>query len=692
MPSGGIVALPAIKTDPPTPCPPRGRGPAPSPCAGDGAARGIAGALLYCRLCAVPRKFRRGRKQPRDRLRRAEGANALSGWQRSLSNLTTLLRRAGRAERSEALEQDKSIEASELGAVSGANLYLRVPEQSAQASPTAKTDPEDVETWLARLPLLDPEESLKQLYVGMHALNRVRMKPANRLRLVEMYHAPVSQVREEAEKRVAAASFPLPKRIAEFTERLATTELELAYAYKIVVMDYAGQGFRLQHGTLASAIYRAITSLAAAYYAAALGYKTLEQNVWQELHHLYVYARSQGIENRELVKLAPGTRAPLPTIETAYKSALLLGLADPGRLSPQLTIKASAYLARWAQLASITSADEVTKGRCRFVVDSGRDQPAIPAEVAPHRSKDSTRYLLNTAVITRLAYTQWKQMQRGRRPARSEDDEAFYDQVLSQLLPELVRAWGIAPRRRHARRRREGEMDVHAGLDQVWLLFGGNDIDGAGDGDVDEIVVLSANRTQVRAKDELRLRPPIRCGLVDESPDGCLLRADSAGEGRFRVGDVIGMREVGQGDHPWQLALIRRMRMDENDGVLLIGVQRLAGKPHPVLLRPSSVESADDEREACGLLQVPRESTGDSRQLVCAAGLFVPGATAWLRDTRGDERLELARMLDTSRYVQRFALRPAPSRAEADAQGGDAGGRGDAEARAEEATQAGEQS
>lgn len=584
----------------------------------------------------------------------------MSGWQRSLSNLTTLLRRAGRAERSEALEQEKAVEVSELASVSGTNLYLRVPEQSAETSPTAKTDPDDVETWLTRLPLLDPEESLKQLYVGMHALNRIRMKPGNRLRLVEMYHGPVSQVRGEVEKRVAAAAFPLPKRVGEFTERLATTELELAYAYKIVVMEYAGRGIRLQHGTLASAIHRAVTCLSAAYYAAALGYKTLEQHVWQELHHLYVYAVSQGLEQRQLSRLTISSRLPVPTIENAYKSALLLGLADPGRLSPQLTIKAAAYLNRWAQLATITAADDAPKGRCRFVVDSGRDQPAIPAEVAPRKTEGTTRYALNTAVITRLAYTQWKQMQRGRRPARSEDDEAFYDQVLSQLLPELVRAWGIAPRRRHARRKREGEMDIRTGLEQTWLLFGGNAIDGT-DSSADEVVVLSGSGSQVRSREPVQLREPIRCGLLDESPDGCLLRADSAGEGRFRVGDIISLREVGDPERPWEVAFIRRMRMDENDGVLLIGVQRLAGNTHPVLLRPGTAESPDDAREAVGLLQVANGGGEHALQLVCAAGLFAQGAVVWLRDARGDQRLQLARMTDTSRYVQRFELRPAPA-------------------------------
>lgn len=532
-----------------------------------------------------------------------------------------------------------------------AALDLSVPGHSTRLLTEVELDPGKVEKWLASLPLLNLAQGGGMLYSTLTTYNRMDIDPGVRLRLLELYRAPIKYIATELQKQYVGLLLPLPEKQKKAAEQHRDFQLELAYGYKYVVLARAGQS----RGTpdMAVALQRAIYHLTEVLLASYLSYSPHPPNLWREIHALYARAERLGMEGAVINDPLNGVRGRT-NIADAYKHALLLDLGDPYHLPSRTVVKISRYLECYADLATLQHGVDRVEPTCNFLVDPQSDRAGILYSGDSTPNTDERYLLLNTLQLARHIHAQLTHLREGTAPPCEYLPSEFYKAGGDEMLLRLINVWGVNPKRTFRRSpRQDAVVEVTVGLDAVSYWFNGAHrfVVSA------ELVGPFAQRTNIgvfaKTHEEAKNAADYEheeWELRDESAGGMLLRKLGTIRRRVKVGDLIGMR-FARGEQ-WTVAVVRWVK-SPNSSRVEIGTQRLA--PSAVSVVTKIVADNGAESDFLPSLLLPAVPTlSEPETLVTPCNVFRPDRMIYMDNGQKLSRLIAKQLLESAAGFERI--------------------------------------
>jgi len=420
-------------------------------------------------------------------------------------------------------------------------LLLTIPEQNAFSNPAVERDPKRISRLLEQLPVLNVAESAGTLLAMLPALNQERLAAKERLRLLELYRAPVQSIFYSFD-RGSLRHIPLSQqRRKEITEEVGRLYLEMANGYKIIVREaYDGAWNPAKNHVALLAIRRAMEFLTYGLMHSFRMYGTPPPFAYLELNQLYLYAEHCDVTDQAVV--AERRAEDGVTIRQLYVRIMMLAVADPYRLADGEADRLFGLLKHCADSCTVSFAPGAAGAAGAFVVDLTSDRP--PQKLAGSNFTPDAQLRFVDAGPALTAMGQELRRRASTAPPADKSDQS----LLEKVAPSLK----AAAARRHERRAVQRQAEVALGLEAVHATLS----EGAAGGE-----------------------PWL---ILNESASGFLLARTGLPLDEARVGDVVSI--VAQRDDEQRasplLAVIRWLRGDHEMrtemGVEIIAAEAVA--------------------------------------------------------------------------------------------------------------------
>jgi hypothetical protein len=366
-----------------------------------------------------------------------------------------------------------------------------------------------------------------------------------RFKLLEEARHEAEQALPALERQIGEATLPLPKSATTAALQADNLLKRLAQAY----VDIARSIFRNHHATLAHLLHRAteraMAVLARRQLLAGRAYAAPSANSWLLLHELYRMTcdpRSKPLN---------GETAP---IEHEYLGALLFAFLEPNKLPRNELDSVHActqQLAAYAVIAEATSEALARKNAdACFLIRSEEGNAGFPLTRLPAESPFSGGLIVDCSQV--LAALDRNIARQPGKPVQPDLDAPL------ALLQTLRVALVGRSARRFSRSKFRPRADLVGGLDQVISFLDGN--------------TFSRRAHDAACRHESRSFAPSEWSLIDESPDGFLVRFIKGEKCQFGAGDIVALQP--RESSRIHVCLVRRIAANRNR--LELGLQLLS--------------------------------------------------------------------------------------------------------------------
>ena len=353
------------------------------------------------------------------------------------------------------------------------------------------------------------------------------------------------QALPELERQISEAALPLPSAANAAALQADNLIKRLAHGY----IDIARHVARHHQATLSDLLHRsverAITLLARRQLLAGRAGAAPSASSWRLLHELYRMTCDP--------RLKPINGATAP-IEHAYLGALLLAYLEPAKLPRhELAIvhACALELAAYAVVAEATS-DALTSKHADtcYLVRSEDGNPGFPLSRLPAGSQFSGGLIVDCAQVLAAL---------DRNLARPPGKPVQPDLPAPPVLLQSLRvALGGRSARRFNRNKFQPRADLVGGLGQVINFLDGH--------------VFSRRALDAVGRDHARTFSASEWALVNESPDGFLIRFIKGEKCQFGAGDIVALQP--RESSRIHVCLVRRIAAVRNH--LELGLQLLS--------------------------------------------------------------------------------------------------------------------
>lgn len=537
------------------------------------------------------------------------------------------------------------------------SLTLALPTLTARSADEIELQPQKVKKWLDELPLLNITETGRKLYSTLSIHNRVNFDDKLRLQILELFRYPVSQLSLEFTKQYSGLPLPLSEKHKSIAEQNRQFHMEMANGYKRIAMNMASTNASdtNEQAFLALAIQRAIRYLCSELVVSYQTYSPCPQNIWKEIHALYVRAEESGLGEIAIVDDL-NKAVPKTCVNHAYKQALLLHFSDPYHLPPRMIDWTHQFLDRWAPLAQLTDATGAYNPTCQFLIDLHNDHAGI-AYTAGSIPEDPKRYrLLNTIELARQVHAQLTLLVNGEMPPAEGLSENFFRECGQGLLRRLVNDWGVNPQRTFRRSKEIGHrVEIAIGMDRINYWFNGGKkfvVSSTFVGPVPQRTILASEG--FKHKDvQIPGRELSIWDVEDEGAGGLSLSISGNIQLHIQVGDVLITRTLGE-KNPWTVGIIRWVR---STGIsrIEIGIQHLAPSANPVVIK--TVNDIGQESDFLPALLLPEiKPLKQTQTLVTHRGVFKPEFSVFMDNGYRLYRITPTRLIEASQAFEQFSF------------------------------------
>jgi len=536
---------------------------------------------------------------------------------------------------------------------------LNLPEQSKPTSGSFNPRPKHVEAWIAALPMANIGESARHIYTALCEMNRLIVSEHDRYKSMELLREPVYQITEVLKAHYINQSLPLSPKNQKIAELAIQLNTEMAIGYKAIIHGKSSKTFsRLNNKTLGICLHRAIRYLSNVLLCSYQIYIQHPENVWLQVHRLYLYAESHQLHIALIKDHAASNSALDSSISDIYKQILLLALVGPYRLRQHVTEAVYRTLETWGTNAHIRPYGEILDDNYVFNINMNSD--AAPGYFRDDGTVNPT--FCRTVDTSELVQAMSNSMLSG-------GDGA--PKIPPDVQKRLIVTWSGKSHRTFPRTSKSNEIAITLGLsathhyiDEVIrpllknptatcptatdALQTGNPVTAAkGDDDfvLDEpahytstpvfgisnlddhtpdiwdpdlsyrannpVYTFDTNEHDTQDKTSLYARAPLPCKGVNESAGGyCLLGYLVYGKDsqKVQVGELVGIRDnITSSGTQLGIGIIRRIKNWKNG--LELGIQKLAPCADAIAL--SSIAKDDSAEKYQRSLVLPRLSSID---------------------------------------------------------------------------------
>lgn len=514
---------------------------------------------------------------------------------------------------------------------------LDIPEQQKPSSGSFDTRPKQVEAWVGSLPMANTGESARRIYSALREMNRLAIPEHDRYKAMEALRGPVYQITQVLKKHYINQNLPLSPKNQKIAELAIQLNSEMAIGYKAVIQDKLSKTFsRLSSKTLGICVHRAIRYLSNVLLCSYQIYIQHPENVWLQVHRLYLYAEGHNLHNT-LIKDNLATDAVLDsTISDVYKQILLLALAGPYRLRQHVTETVYKALESWVSSARILPYGDIQDDSYAFNIsmntdaapgyfrDDGSANPTFCRTVDTSELVQTIRNSMlaeNTGatkipedVRKRLLVT-WSGKSHRTFPRTSKTNEIaitlglsathhYIDEIIRPLLKDPTATCPTATDALHAGQPiAQTDEDDELVLDErahytSTPVFGISNLDDHTPDVWDPDFTYRANNPtynfgntaeeETQDKSSLYAYTPLPCKGINESAGGyCLLGYLVYGKDsqKVQVGELVGIRDnIETNGTQLGIGIIRRIKNWKNG--LELGIQKLAPCADAIALSP----------------------------------------------------------------------------------------------------------
>ena len=550
-------------------------------------------------------------------------------------------------------------------------LKLSLPDLTPNTSTCVDPNPSKVEQWLSDLPMLNIEETSKELHNSLMSSNRCPLDESKRIKFLELYREPVKLITDKLYKGYAGLSLPLTEKHQMEAERVRHFQIEMATGYKRIIDDtWSSQKGKLsgrKASGLALPIQRAISYLTASLVHSYQQYAPYPAGTWNEIHLLYQLAELHGIT--ELPVEDPLNNAVAhSSISHVYKQALLVDLADPYHLPAQMISKIYRYLDVMAPLAHLHQPPiTAVADNCQFLVDLNSDRAGHMVMGQNDQLDAAHLRLLNTVDLARTVHGQLTQLEKGQSPDPQGLGDDFFDTMAHNMCRRLMNSWGINPKRIF---KRTPKSDIHIvtaiGLEAVVYVlnkkrkflisaeFMGPTPQRTRIGTFfahpDPDLIDEDNKEQPEDDEDHRL---FTWDTIDESAGGMALEKRGPITG-IRVGEVVATRTV-EKNEGWSISVVRWMRRVGSEHTE-IGIQRLTPTARPLAIKTLGHQNKESDFMP-GLLLPEIPALKQPESLLTPRGIFRNDEAIYIDDSKMLRRVTGTRLIEITGSYERFKFK-----------------------------------
>jgi len=488
---------------------------------------------------------------------------------------------------------------------------------------------------------------LQQCLERLKEQNRTRIKPDKRWQLLEYHQLPIQNIEQKIDQDLSLCRVSVPPLLADAATLMAQIETELAYGYKIVLLQ---QSYSLHSAApIEQMLQRALWQLYLSYYRFSQQYQATPEGIWIEIHQIFYSCSTKQQQHR-----MPHPRDPHQTCSIAdtYLQAILTGVFNPYQQLISTTLTVWSFLAQYSGIAKLGPYVETTAHRGKFIIDPTLDLPAKPLSLATPKNNATTTWTLDSKPLIGKLRQLW------RHPDDSKTDHLVLDRL---FVSRALRAWDLAPCRSSKRLGHESACRVVIGLSachqqinhQALLI-------------PDQLLqrTVSDKRTTIGSRyqfirqqlshEESSAASTIAdWHTINESPTGFCFFGSATIESKLDLGTILALDIQ---DGTWHIGIVRWVRKQEQQNFQL-GVENLGPGITPVAVMPIAAHRVTDIVPALLVPQNPllQRSMG----LLTQSGLYSKGQSVLIDDGYRLYRFHCLKRLEQQRYFDWWTLRPA---------------------------------
>ncbi len=443
-----------------------------------------------------------------------------------------------------------------------------------------------------------------------------------RFKLLEDARQEAEKALPVLERHIDYAELPLP--LAATSSALAADNL-----MKALAVGYYGIARAIAQGTqhkalgrmFQRAVLRAMMLLARRQQLAYRTYAKPSSSSWTMLHELYQMARQQHARTPD-EDIAP--------IEHQYLSALLFAYLEPSKL-PRVDLAAAIFctqqLAIHARIAEVTPETNSSQasGSC-FLVRPEEGNPGTPLQRLPQGVPIFDGLIIDcSGVLAALDKST-------NRNAEFSDEPGL--DIPPALLHTLQLALGGRSMRRFARKRFKPHADLVGGIAQVIPFIEGS--------------ARSRRSADAANQHGPKSFAPSEWSLIDQSPDGFLVRFIQGENWKVGVGNIVALQP--RESSKVHVCLVRRIATN-TQGRLELGLQALSPQVSVV-----DLPGHNEIRRGIYLHRLP--AYGDRPGIIARPGQLASGHKLRLAASGTTQLWQIGRRLEASEGLEFFALVP----------------------------------
>jgi len=426
--------------------------------------------------------------------------------------------------------------------------FLSVPRRNDKLTDIEK-NPRKIRKWLGRLEA-DNENSAQQILTVLYAQNRVNMPAKQRLRNLEAFDVILHNIATTLSGSLRNISIPLSNHDQDTLTLLERIYTELAYGYKLILLEISGEESGARKIRLIAAI-KAMKNLVNKLFYRHHGFAPESPVIWRDLNSIY--------------RIMGGTadhKATSPdlsmVLDQEFQTALLIQLAQNAGLPPARHADTFELLRRWPvnhpKIKWLTNDEKHNKVA---KVESDPFMLALQSSTGPMRiwsavtgeTSETVRFFNAQPALAALRQL-ISSLNKGSTVPLLDTLENKPDNT-RQLLETLITCWGKPPARKDHRRKSVGSVFVCAGLSCLHSL-------------------LSRQTNRQISAAELEYPHLSRWQILNESEGGMGIAHNQALPHTFQPGELVGLMSPGSAH--WQIGAVRWMK---NGKRYQMGIQTL---------------------------------------------------------------------------------------------------------------------
>ncbi len=263
---------------------------------------------------------------------------------------------------------------------------LNLPNQELFQRPKPYIKPRILNRWLDNLVCNKLDDAVVKLADHVLDLNKSHYPPKERLKLMLLIQPRAHEIMSGLEQTLGTAKLPYTNQHAITQKNIIALINELASAYKLIVSELAilDDSRTNYDSMLCEAVYFTMHYLSLQLLQVYRCYQPEPEDAWSELHQLYRYALTLGLQDFPVDdQLAQAHFSPPHTIEKMYQRIVLLAIAEPYNLMQNESDVVYRLTTKWIDYCNIIPLGDFSATR-EYIID-------LTDDLGPHYvSKDNT--------------------------------------------------------------------------------------------------------------------------------------------------------------------------------------------------------------------------------------------------------------------------------------------------------------